>query len=253
MTDQNKFSPQSQLRLKKYALETDDQANQTWLISFTDVIALMLTFFVLLFSMSQPKNEEWNEFTEKVQENFNKYYGQVRERSAQDSINIERINFSQALNVKYLKALFTRIQEEEDALKIITMQETEDRLIVSLPQNLLFDAGQATIKNSANRALIVLAGTLRRIQNRVEVIGHTDPTPTRGGYGYASNWELSLARASQVAAVLENAGYDRPMIIRGQASGQFLNLSPDIPRSTRMETARRVDIVIMDDNGNIIR
>ncbi len=220
----------------------------TWLISFTDVMALMLTFFVLLFAMSNPKQEEWEDFTRQIQENFNRFEGAIENRGAEDAINIEKINFSQALNLNYLRVLIENLIKEQPALRGALLIDHNDSLIISLPQNILFEAGQADVKSDANKALYTMATTLRRIQNRVEVVGHTDPRPISGG-SYTSNWQLSLKRATNVAAVLNNVGYDRPITVRGQASGRFDDIPQAIPESERLDLSRRVDIVVMEDDG----
>lgn len=227
----------------------DVQTSQSmWLISFTDVMALMLTFFVLLFAMSNPKQEDWEKLTENIQQNFNRFYGQDLNRGREDSINISKINFSQALDLKYLQALIDNLIEQEPSLSVARIINNGDSLIISLPQDLLFLSGQAEVKSEANKALFTIAGSLRRIKNRVEIVGHTDPRPVSSAQ-YPSNWELSLARAAHVAAVLENVGYDKPITIRGQASGRFEDLPPTIPMSERLDISRRVDIVVMEDDG----
>lgn len=246
---EEKLSPKPVRRFGRRASDNASSGGSIWLISFTDVMALMLTFFVLLFAMSNPKQEDWEEFTEQVQENFNRFQGRPEQRGAEDAINIERVNFTKALDLRYLKAIFNKLIEQEPTLRAVSLVASDDSLIISLPQNLLFDAGQADIKSSANKALFTLAGSLRRIKNRVEVVGHTDPRPTRGGYGFPSNWELSLARAASVASVLENVGYDRPILVRGQASGRYQDLPDTISQAERLDLSRRVDIVVMEDDG----
>jgi chemotaxis protein MotB len=228
--------------------DSDSGGGSMWLVSFTDVMALMLTFFVLLFAMSHPKKEQWENFTRNIQENFQKYEGQQLNRGAEDAINISKINFSQALNLNYLQALINNLIEQEPSLSVVKVIDNGDSLIVALPSDLLFDVGQATVKSQANTALFTLAGTLRRIKNRVEIVGHTDPRPVSGGQ-YSSNWELSLARAANVAGVLENVGYDRPITIRGYGSGRYEDIDPAVPETERLDLSRRVDVVIMEDDG----
>ena len=228
--------------------DSDNASGSMWLISFTDVMALMLTFFVLLFAMSNPKKEEWENFTKNIQENFQKFQGQELNRGAEDAININKINFSQALDLNYLKAVINNLIEQEPSLRVVRVIDNGESLIVALPSDLLFETGQATVKSQANQALFTLAGTLRRIKNRVEIVGHTDPRPVSDGQ-YSSNWELSLARAANVASVLENVGYERPITIRGYGSGRYDDISAEVPESERLDLSRRVDVVIMEDDG----
>lgn len=235
---------------RRFSRRMGDQSSgpSIWLISFTDVMALMLTFFVLLFAMSNPKQEEWEDFTKNVQKNFNRFYGQVLNRGQEDAINIAKINFSQALDLNYLKALIENLIEKEPSLRIAKLIDNGDSLIISLPQSILFEVGEADIRNEANKVLFTLAGTLGRIKNRVEVVGHTDPRPINGSK-YPSNWELSLARAASVAGVLQNVGYENGLAIRGQASGRYEDVPQSIPENERLDLSRRVDIVVMEDDG----
>jgi len=80
------------------------------------------------------------------------------------------------------------------------------------------------------------------------VVGHTDPRPVRGG-AFASNWELSLARAANVAAVLENVGYKRAITVRGHASARYYDLPETMSNQERLDLSRRVDVVVMEDDG----
>lgn len=223
-------------------------SSSMWLISFTDVMALMLTFFVLLFAMSNPKQEEWEDFTSQIQENFNRFDGALENRGAEDAINIEKINFSQALNLGYLRVLIENLVEKEPALSNVKLIEGDKSLIISLPQNILFELGSADVKPEASRAIYTLATTLKRIKNRIEIVGHTDPRPSVGG-PYNSNWKLSLARAANVGAVLNNVGYDRAITVRGQASGRFYDIPETVPEQERLDLSRRVDVVVMEDDG----
>ncbi|MEM9469026.1 MAG: flagellar motor protein MotB [Pseudomonadota bacterium] len=248
--DQKAVEQSAPPRLRRYGRRMGDQQeeNTVWLISFTDVMALMLTFFVLLFAMSHPKEEEWDNFAENVKENFSRFQSQPLNRGFQDAINIEKINFSKALDINYLNAILEDLIAKESALKVVKLIVQDNGLIVSLPQDMLFEVGRAQVKDDASRALFTLAGTLSRIKNRIEVVGHTDPRPVTSGR-YQSNWALSLARAANVAAVLENVGYSEPVIVRGQAAGRYSDLPNSIGEIERLDLSRRVDIIIKKDSG----
>lgn len=239
--------------MRRYGRRAGDaQESSAWLISFTDVMALMLTFFVLLFAMSHPKEEEWDEFTDTVHENFNRFNGQVLNRGQQDAINIEKVNWSKALDLNYLRVILEKLIEQEPNLKVAKLINQRGGLIISLPQEMLFNTGQASVKSEANKALFALAGTLMRIKNRIEIVGHTDPRPITSGR-FQSNWHLSLARASSVAAVLENVGYERPVVVRGQAAGRYADIPANLGEVERLDLSRRVDIIVMEDDGKRLK
>jgi chemotaxis protein MotB len=88
---------------------------------------------------------------------------------------------------------------------------------------------------------------LRNIANEAEVIGHTDPTPVETAY--ASNWDLSLARAAAVADALKRDGYPREIPAFGVADSHFSELPDSLPWLHRLELARRVDLVLTPNGG----
>ena len=220
-----------------------------WLITFTDVMALMLTFFVLLYSMSVPEEDKWTQLSVGFGYNLNTATGKNYNAGFQDAIDIDKIDKSQALDLAYLKVLITKFLKSREIGNVVVFQNGK-RLVVSLPSGLLFKSGRADIGLEGKKLLFALGGALSRVKNRIEIVGHTDPDPIKGGKGlYRTNWELSLARSASVAVVLKEVGYTRPMIIRGSASARYDELSEDISKEKRYALSRRVDIVLMNDDG----
>lgn len=221
-----------------------------WLLTFSDIMALMLTFFVLLYSMSTPELEKWEDFTEALTVGFSKFKSPKAFQGQQQEINIERLDFKNALNLDYLESLIHDSIIKDDALADVKLFNQGDRLILSLPVDLLFQTGKTDVNTEGRRALFDLGAPLSRIRNRIEVIGHADPQPITGG-AFASNWELSLARAVEVSAILYEVGYTRDILVRGMSSARFDELPRSLSRTERADFARRVDIVIMRDDGTL--
>ncbi len=222
-----------------------------WLITFTDVMALMLTFFVMLYSMSVPEEEKWEDMTDAFTVSFSQFESPKWYQGPQDTINIDKLDFSRALDLKYLNALVSEIIEKDEKLENVVIIPQKDRLILSLPTELLFKSGQSEVTVKGKRSLFSLGGPLSRIRNQVEVIGHADPRPIQSEGGrFSSNWELSLSRAANVASVLENVGYVRSIIVRGLSSARYDELPVELSEEERLSLSRRVDIVIMKDDGS---
>lgn len=214
-----------------------------WLISFSDVTALMLTFFVLLYAMAEPESKVWSKMVASLQSQFNVTLGAVRNPGFEAGQNVDRLKHDPALDLSYLSALLDRLLEKYDELGDARIRQRGDSLVVSLPSDLLFEPGQATVSPAGRKAVFVLGGTLGNISNRIEVYGHTDPRPVKSS-NYETNWDLSLARATGVAALLKESGYRRDMIVQGWADRDFDNLDPALDVVTRQNQARRVDVVI---------
>ncbi len=230
----------------------DDNVSQAvplWLITFTDVMALMLTFFVLLYSMSVPVEEKWEEISNSLSSKFNSVEAKPLNAGSQDVIDIDRIDKSKALSLKYLKVLVTNMLKA-DGVDNVVVFENDKRLVISLPSELLFKSGSAQIKLEGKKMLFSLGGALSRVKNRIEVVGHTDPRPITGNNGpYRTNWELSMARSASVSVILKDVGYTRDITIRGLSSARFDEMSEQSPESERYDLSRRVDIVLMNDDG----
>lgn len=245
---QTKWVPRSQ----KFVQDVEEaQPVPLWLITFTDIMALMLTFFVMMYTMSVPLEEKWEELTTAFDTGFSKFQSPQWNAGPQDTISIDKLDFSRALDLDYLESVVEEIIASDEKLKNVVVISQDDRLILSLPSELLFEAGQAEVTVEGKRAIFSLGGPLSRIRNRIEVVGHTDPRPieNKGGNGFNTNWDLSLMRAAHVAAVLENVGYTRSITLRGLASGRYAEL-PDLQQEERFSLARRVDVVIMKDDGS---
>ena len=229
----------------------DEESTSLWLITFTDIMALMLTFFVLLYSMSVPKEEEWEQITSAVQNQFSKTFSSQAFSGQQDTINIDKIDFSKAQSLTYLESVLSNAIGRDQRLQNIQLIPQRDHLIVSVPEELLFPAGSATVSEKGGQVLASLGNTMARIRNRIEVIGHSDPDPIeKTGGEFGSNWDLSLARAGAVAGILEESGYQRSIILRGYSSARYDDLPDTMSEDERLSLARRVDIVIMEDDGS---
>ncbi len=115
------------------------------MITFADLMLLLLTFFVLLFSMSHVKSQNWQAVVDAL---------------------------SQRLNPESARA--------EAVLAQSSIQRLADRLVISLPGDLFFDTGSAELTQEARRAALELGELLHYVRNRVEVNGHSDLAPRRG-------------------------------------------------------------------------
>lgn len=231
--------------------DDEEETVPLWLVTFTDIMALMLTFFVLLYSMSVPLEEKWEDLTKGLNKGVSRFESPKYYQGPIDEVNIDRLDFSRALDLRYLESILSEIINDNERLKDIVIIPQNKRLILSLPSDLLFPAGEAQVTTEGKRALFSLGGPLSRIRNRIEVIGHADPRPIENEESaFKSNWELSLARAVNVAGVLENVGYGRTVVARGLSSSRYDQLPEDITEDRRLSLSRRVDIVVMQDDGS---
>ena len=220
-----------------------------WMLSLADLISLLLTFFVMLFAMSKVKIDRWDEVVDALSQS-------IKPSPVEDTdepmanMNIPRVYRKPAMNLDYLSAVIDDAIDDNPVLGDARMSRQADKLIISLPGDLLFVSGSSEMTPKAKQALFVLGGVLRNIGNRVGVQGHTDPRPMSGRGRYASNWELSLARAGAVANELKRSGYTDYVNIYGFAASRYDQLPIELDEEVRLVRARRVDIVIEPHGGS---
>ncbi|MCC9624108.1 OmpA family protein [Thalassospira sp. MA62] len=220
-----------------------------WMLSLADLISLLLTFFVMLFAMSKVKIDRWDEVVDALSQSISPSPVEETDEPTAN-MNIPRVYRKPAMNLDYLSAVIDDAIEDNSVLGEATMSRDADKLVISLPGDLFFVAGSSDMTDRARQALFVLGGVLGNIGNRVGVQGHTDPRPVSGRGLFASNWELSLARAAAVANQLKNSGYTDYINIYGFAASRYDQLPEVADEDARYRMARRVDVVIEPNAGS---
>jgi len=142
---------------------------------------------------------------------------------------------------------FRRLQESLRALisaGTIQVRLFRGRLVLGLNESVLFDSGQADLKPEGRTALTQIAGVLEGLSNRqFQICGHTDNLPIRSRR-FPSNWELSTARAVNVARFLVDNGLDGTRVsAAGYADTQPLENNTNATDEERAQN-RRIDIAM---------
>jgi len=220
-----------------------------WMISFTDVISLMLTFFVLLFAMSEPKTEEWNLVTGVLRDSFGLHAGSINNPGeANQRQNILDLEVEDALDLNYLGSVIERRFKDGALGKNILINRREDTLIITLPSDLVFRPGNASISDKGRDTIDLLTGMLSKIDNQIDIYGHADERVINTKT-FPSNWELALWRAEAVSNAFQQAGYKRVINTFSMGNTRAAEIPQQLSEEQRTALARRVDIVVRDDRG----
>lgn len=219
---------------------------RTWMITLSDLISLLLAFFVLLFSMYSVKFDRWQSTVDSLTEALNPRRAEAV-APYPSAFNVGKVSQNRVIDLDYLATLLQQSLKSDALLSKGQVMRKADRLIVTLPGDLLFQPGRAVLSEKARAAVFGLGGILRSLGNHIGVNGHTDPTPLNGTQ-YASNWELSLARAAAVANTLRRSGYNKKITAYGFADSRYEEL-PAMNEAQRHALARRVDVVVFATAG----
>lgn len=218
-----------------------------WLITFADLAAVLVAFFVLMFSMSEVDTDRWNGAVDALDRQFDVSHEAENARPTAQ-LNIRQLLSEDGLELGYLRRILAGHIADQPELSGAGLREVDDSVIVTLPASFLFEKGGARVSTRGQRSIFILAGALGRIDNNIEVIGHADPQLIKGR-AFDTNWELSLARAAAVARALSVNGVSREIRIVGAGASRFDEIDPDLPLERREALARRVDIVVRDRLG----
>lgn len=222
-----------------------------WLISFADLISLLLCFFVMLFAMSSIELARWRAVVLSVNANYVGPNAATKSDASEPWLRRPGRSFAGAVadngvDLDYLAAVLERRVEDDGELAGTVVTRSDDHLVVSLPGDGLFEIGRANINPNARLKLATLGRVLGNLKNQVDVRGHGEPPASARALKVSAvaNWELSLARAASVAEELQRGGYLREPTVIGLSDTRYGELSPDLPELERERRARRVDIIV---------
>lgn len=215
-----------------------------WLLTYADMITLLLALFIILFSISTINKVKLQRLVHDLGGGF----------ASTDALNNPPNGQTTATTKDDLQAMQSQLQQYISKNKLQNQVETKitrdgkkRELVVSLlSDKQLFDTGKADLKNGTKKILDEVYRQLKGRQNEVRVEGNTDNVPI--SVGFPSNWELSAARATGVARYfVENDGLSARRI-SALGYGEY---RPKFPNDTDAHRAanRRVDVVILDTDA----
>jgi chemotaxis protein MotB len=114
--------------------------------------------------------------------------------------------------------------QKEIADKTVEVERIRDQLRVQMVDEILFDSGEAQLKPAGLEVLRRVGAVLKKTENRrIEVQGHTDNVPIVGALAkrFPTNWELSAARATNVARFLQEEGGLDPTLLTATAYSEY--------------------------------
>ncbi|SHG92766.1 OmpA family protein [Tepidibacter thalassicus] len=237
---------------KKKKEEEVKQGAPEWMGTYGDMVTLLLCFFVLLFSMSSVDAQKF----QAIIQSFNGSLGMLSGGTTiVDKEYIGKgLNDDKSIDQKQETENFNNLEKQiKEYLKnngldkdVFVMNESAG-LLLRFQDNVLFDSGKADLKLKSKEILRYISTFLNKneFKNKfIRIEGHTDNDPIRYNHKYPTNWELSVARASNVVRFLvENTGID-PKRISASGYSEYHPVAPNNSPENKAKN-RRVDILIL--------
>lgn len=220
-----------------------------WIITFSDLVTLMLVFFVMIFSVSSVDVGKFESVVSPLSQR-DISLDQTRIAKPNSSFNMETKKDADSKDsLDYVFNLLEFKIAENPVLREIKVQKEGKVLKMSLPSDIVFQSNSVALHNERKQVFLSMLQQLVGLNNQMSFVAYSDPRPIVSG-GYSSNEKLSLARAMAVAKLIKQMGYaGSPKILLG-GTGYFNSLDKTIPLEERYILSRKVDIMIYDEALN---
>ena len=182
--------------------DSDPSEDTSWLVTYGDMVTLLMVFFVLMFSASKINEEKYDLVAQSISQGF--------DSPGPDASMNPTTAASQTVEspLEVAKAKFDELVIERNLQGEMSASLSPYGLKIELSSNSLFNSGSADVKGSMQSSLTDLSGIIQGLGEEdyiVEVEGHTDNVPIKTAK-FPSNWELSSLRAVNVAKLFESVG-----------------------------------------------
>ena len=129
----------------------------------------------------------------------------------------------------------------------LKITQYQNMLTVDVADKILFDSGKADLKADGKAVLKKVGAALTKSDKYIRVVGHTDNVPLSANAAYASNWELSAARATVVVRFLQDQAKLDPKRLVAGGRGEYAPVAPNDSPANRQKN-RRIEITLLDKN-----
>jgi chemotaxis protein MotB len=218
--------------------------HERWIVSYADMVTLLFALFVVLFATSDANPQKLQAVHHSIDQAFS--IGVLQGSNGSSPVfnsgggitpSISEIKSNDFTALSETLGSFAKANNIEGKIQI---RKDANSVTISLADNLLFDSGSADLRPGSQDVLHVVAEALSGLPNQMRIEGHTDNIPVNSP-DFATNWELSAARASRVLRFMREqggltanelflAGYadTKPIADNATPEGRALNRRADI-------------------------
>ncbi len=222
-----------------------------WVITFADMVTLLMVFFILLFAIGTIEQEKWRQLKESLREalgadaieELGTRQGLEVIKTQVDEQTVHAVDEVGAMVNREMEDIISEVEEFVFKNKLageVRVSSDDRGAVITISDVVLFPAGSAEMTPKGRTTLRQVFDVLKQFNYNVKVEGHTDNTPIRT-LRYPSNWELSASRAAEVAHMLIDDGFPPERLsVEG-----FAEFRPKVPNTSPENRAvnRRIEVV----------
>ncbi|UCD82646.1 MAG: OmpA family protein [Desulfobacterales bacterium] len=226
--------------------EVAEEGAPAWVVTFGDLMSLLLCFFVLMLSFSEMDRNKYRIVSGSLKNAF----GIQRKKPIFESPKGQKMiarEFDQAIVlIKVQDVVDPILNELEDEFQefkgAVDVSVEQDQVTIRMMGEATFDTGQAMLKKEFVPLLLKIGEVLSKTRGEIIIAGHTDNVPLRGG-PFKSNLGLSMARAGSVAEFLLKSTAIDPRRLSTMGFGEYRPLADNDTEQGRQKN-RRVEIIV---------
>jgi chemotaxis protein MotB len=257
---------------RKKPEEAQEEGSPAWMNTYGDMVTLLLTFFVLLFSFSTIDAKKWEEIVNSFSgitileipaldpnapgEAEGKQKGKFVITSPQPSATPEQlqetgsdVSLKNDHIVVSFNEMYARIKnhiEQNDLEQILTVQYVDEyTVLLRMSDSAFFDSGSDKIKEDVKVVLQDVCAIIKEYEELIKTIrveGHTDTVPMKSAE-FVDNWDLSTARAEKVVRFTIKITELNPALFSATGYGEYRPIADNSTDEGKAKN-RRVDFVI---------
>ncbi|MCE3232574.1 MAG: chemotaxis protein MotB [Rickettsiaceae bacterium] len=178
-------------------------ASNLWMVSLADLVSLLLVFFILMYATSSVKQGGWDKVKESIGNQFHTDK-KLDDGAFNTKFTSTKIQMMRGMDLDYLYAVLSnKINEDEFLSGHVGLENTGDKLIISLKTNDIFDDSNPILSQFAEPILYSISDNIQKINNKIEVIGYS---PKKAKGMLPKEWRLALEHAIVLAGELRKYG-----------------------------------------------
>ncbi len=216
-----------------------------WMVTYSDLVTLLLTFFVLLLSMANMDPVKFTAATQSMRDAFGMHKQHAEIEFSLPVIPSRPKATFLPVNPQRSSKLYNRIKADIETMKLSkdvnAIKKDSDTLILRIQDSVLFDSGSAKLHSHSYPLLRKIADIIRPVPADIRIQGHTDDTVQ--GDSLLGNWNLSTERAIAVMRFFKQANL---LSLERLSAVGFGSEKPLVPNTTEENRAqnRRVDFIL---------
>lgn len=224
-----------QLEEPEEGLFSESSEKDRYLITYADLITLLLGLFILLYTASNLDIQKYEKMLGAFSDVFGSKVPEIKVKDLPEPMLITPID--------RLKIEMNQLISDSEFSNSIRMEENERGIVIHILENIVFTPGSAELKSTSKIVLNRIANIIKKLPNDIRVEGHTDNIPINSAT-FPSNWHLSVARALNTAYYLINTEGVPPERVSIVGNAEYKPIESNETAYGRALN-RRVDIVIL--------